>query len=278
MSRILYGKPVAALIRDKTALRAEKLAVKPCLAAVGFAEPHWEQYASSLDKSASSYGASVRRVTLPDGAGPETFYGAVSELSEDKAVHGIIVQQPLPAKFGGFAGFIPACKDVDCLGSDGIASLFRGGTGFCPATPSAVLALLDYYGVDVLGKNAVIIGRGISVGKPLSLMLLGRSATVTVCHTKTRDLAAVARNADILISACGAGGLVTENFVNPSATVIDVGLSFANGKTSGDVDFDAVNGRCAALSPVPGGIGPVTRACLFENLVTAAEQFNGAVK
>jgi methylenetetrahydrofolate dehydrogenase (NADP+)/methenyltetrahydrofolate cyclohydrolase len=140
-----------------------------------------------------------------------------------------------------------------------------------PATPLAVVKILEYYGIDMQGKNAVIIGRGIAVGKPLSLLLLNRNATVTVCHTKTVDIPSIAKKADLLVSAVGKAGLVTCDYVNENAVVIDVGLSFENGVASGDVDFDSVSQKCSAVSPVPGGVGPVTRACLFYNTLIASK-------
>ena len=161
-------------------------------------------------------------------------------------------------------------KDVDCLNPLSVCRLYNGENGLRPATPQAVIRLLDYYQIDLKGKNVVVVGRGNAVGKPLALMLLERNATVTVCHTKTVDLPAICRRADILVSACGVAGLITCDYVTRDSIVIDVGLSFVDGKTCGDVSKEVYE-KCLAVSPVPGGIGPVTRATLFENLLKAAK-------
>ena len=176
----------------------------------------------------------------------------------------------MPKTYVNVVNAIDVNKDVDCLNPLSVCRLYNGEAGFRPATPQAVLNLLDYYNIDLQGKNVVILGRGSAVGKPLALMALQRNATVTVCHTKTVDLPSVCRNADIIISACGVAGLVTNDFVTDKSIVIDVGLSFVNGVTSGDVSKEVYD-KCAAVSPVPGGVGPVTRATLFYNLLLASK-------
>lgn len=260
----LLGKPCAESIYESIRVGLVNKHVK--LVTVGFDEDRWNQYSNSLFKSATQLGIECEQIRLDVNVTPDEFCNVLKELSANPLVSGIIVQQPLPKEFLHAVNFVSVDKDVDCLNPLTVAKLYLGENGFRPATPLAVLRLLDYYGIDLQGKNIVIIGRGNAVGKPLALLALQRNATVTVCHTKTRNLPAICANADILISACGVAGLVTTDYVTENTIVIDVGLSFVNGKTCGDVDKQVYE-KCNAVSPVPGGVGPVTRAVLFENLL-----------
>ena len=265
-AKLLTGKPCAEDIYEGVCNAVAGKSVK--LVTVGFDEERWNQYSNSLEKSATKLGILCEQIRLEKDVSPDEFCNAVKRLSEDNAVTGVIVQQPLPKEYAHAVNYVSVDKDVDCLNPLTVANLYLGADGFRPATPQAVLRLLDYYGIELQGKNVVIIGRGNAVGKPLALMSLQRNATVTVCHTKTRNLSAICRNADVLISACGVAGLVTADYVTQDTIVIDVGLSFVNGKTCGDVDVEVYE-KCSAVSPVPGGVGPVTRAVLFENLIKA---------
>ena len=268
-AKLLLGKPCAEAIYAKV---REQLGSSKCkLVTVGFDEERWNQYCNSLSKSAANVGVVCERVSLPSDVSPNDFCKAVTKASCDPAVTGVIVQQPLPQEYANAVNCVDVNKDVDCLNPLTVAKLYQGVEGFRPATPQAVLRLLDFYNVDLQGKRVVIIGRGNAVGKPLMLMALQRNATVTVCHTKTRNLAEVCRSADILISACGVAGLVTADFVSENSVVIDVGLSFVDGKSRGDVAPDVYD-KCQAVSPVPGGVGPITRAVLFENLLLAQQK------
>ena len=206
---------------------------------------------------------------MGDNVLPDIFSYVVMTTCHQQDTTGVIVQQPLPKQYAKAVTFIDSNKDVDCLNPTSLAKLYMGEDGLYPATPLAVLRLLDYYGIDLQGKHVVIVGRGNAVGKPLALMALQRNATVTVCHTKTVDLPNICRSADVLVSACGVAGLITKDFVNPNSIVVDVGLSFVDGKTCGDVSAEVYD-VVAAVSPVPGGVGPVTRAVLFENLCKAS--------
>ena len=183
----------------------------------------------------------------------------------DSGADGVLVEQPLPKEMKPFVETVPVGADIDCVTDGQVAKLYRGEDGMRPATAQAVIEMLDYYDIDVAGKHVVVVGRGNAVGKPLALMLLQRNATVTVCHSKTQRLADVCRSADVVVSATGKPGLVTADFVTADSIVIDVGLSFVDGKTCGDV-AEEVYDKCAAVSPVPGGVGPVTRAVLLKNL------------
>ena len=268
-AKLLLGKPCSEAIYAKV---REQLGNATCkLVTVGFDEERWNQYSNSLSKSATNVGLVCEQISLESSVAPSEFCDAVAKASHDPTIAGVIVQQPLPKEYAAVVNFVDVNKDVDCLNPLTVAKLYQGADGFRPATPQAVLRLLDYYNIDLQGKHVVIIGRGAAVGKPLMLMALQRNATVTVCHTKTRNLPDVCKGADVLISACGVAGLVTEDFVTESSTVIDVGLSFVNGKSCGDVAQEVYD-KCRAVSPVPGGVGPVTRAVLFENLLFAQQK------
>ena len=263
MAELLLGKPVADEIY-KDILQYNK---KMRLAAIGLDDPAWRQYVVGLQKSGERCNVTVENLNL-QGRTPSEFCATVRATSARKDIDGVVIQQPLDYMYMDATEQILPEKDVDCISDTSIALLYRGIELFAPATPKAVLKLLKFYGVDLLGKNVVIVGRGNAVGKPLALMCIHQHATVTVCHTKTQNLAAVCRQADILISACGAPGLITREFVTEKSVVVDVGLSFVNGKTCGDV-AEEVQSIARAVSPVPGGVGPVTRAALFANLLEA---------
>ncbi len=271
-AQILYGKPVAEQIKQTVLQEAADLGRNLKIVTLGFeSNLEWGQYSKSLCKSAPSYNAVVENNYVADDITPDEFFAMLDGFSADDSVDGILVQQPLPKAFRFAIDHVNPKKDIDGLTASNLQALFCAKEVLVPATPLAVVKILDYYGIDVSGKNAVIIGRGIAVGKPLSLLMLNRNATVTVCHTKTVDIPSIARKADLLVSAVGKGGLVTVDYVNENSVVIDVGLSFENGVASGDVDFESVSQHCKAVSPVPGGVGPVTRACLFYNTLLASK-------
>lgn len=261
MAELLLGKTVAEAVFEMRELNGL------CLAAVGFQNAQWQQYVGALERSAQKCGVVVKNVNA-EGKTPLEFCNLVAEISARADVDGVILQQPLPKEFAEASKFLAATKDIDCISCESVAKLYRGEDGFQPATPLAVLRLLDFYGIDLAGKNVVIVGRGNAVGKPLALMCLKRNATVTVCHTKTQNLPSITKKADVLISACGVAGLITKEYVSPHSVVVDVGLSFVGGKTCGDVS-EEVYDIVQAVSPVPGGVGPVTRAALFCNLAKA---------
>lgn len=267
-AKLFFGKPCVEAMNQRISSGLQ--GKNALLCTIGFDDGKWNQYTESLSKSADKYGCQCRRVVAPSGVLVKDFSELIAENSADPNVTGVIVQQPLPKVYGEALSRIDVKKDLDCLNPLSVAAMYNGDEGFRPATPSAVIALLKFYGEEISGKRAVIVGRGNAVGKPLALMLLAENATVTVCHTKTRNLPEICRSADILVSACGVSGLITPEFVNENAVVIDVGLSFVEGKSRGDVS-DEVYKMCRAVSPVPGGIGPVTRAFLFENLLKATK-------
>ena len=268
MAELLLGAPVADKIYNELLAWDKPLR----LVTLGFNNPQWQQYVSALTKSGQKCRVTVENVNA-EGKTPAEFCQLIEEVCARDDVCGVMLQQPLPAEYAFATAHIAAEKDVDCISELSVAKLYRGAANFMPATPLAVLQLLDFYNVDLCGKNVVIVGRGNAVGKPLALMCLARNATVTVCHTKTRNLAEVCRSADVIISACGVANLLTREFVTANSVVVDVGLSFVDGKTRGDV-ADEVQTIAKAVSPVPGGVGPVTRAALFSNLLKAAKSNN----
>lgn len=265
MSALLLGKSVADSIADSARQAVQALGRQPVLATIGFDEPRWQQYAVSLARSAEKYGCRTENIVCDDGLSPNLFFDKVAECCARCDVDGVLLQQPLPIEYAKAVEYLSTDKDVDCLSPLSVFKFYSGQCGFRPATPTAALRLLEHYGYDLYGKNVAIIGRG-TVGKPLALMAIQKNATVTVCHTKTQNLAQVCNRADIVISACGVSGLVKPSFVTSQTIVVDVGLSFDNGKACGDVAAEVYD-VCKAVSPVPGGVGPVTRAVLFEQLI-----------
>ena len=204
----------------------------------------------------------------------------VRELNDDPAVAGILVQMPLPAHLDAEAVVeaIDPKKDVDGFHPENLGRLVRGLPGLRPCTPAGIMCMLDEYGIDPAGKNAVIVGRSSIVGKPMSLMLLARDATITVSHSHTdpRELARICQSADILVAACGMAKMIRGPWVKPGATVIDVGMDRdEDGKLCGDVDFESAGLVAGAITPVPGGVGPMTRAMLMHNVVLAARLQHG---
>ncbi len=262
---LLGGKIVAENIAQEIQFRVQNGFDKK-LCTIGFEQEEWLQYVTSLQKTCKKYGVYCENIVVQDEIVPQNFFRLVEETCNRKDVKGVMVQQPLPKQYKDAVNYVAVDKDVDCLNPLSVAKLYLGESGFLPATPKAVLQLLDFYKIDVEGKNVVVVGRGRAVGKPLALMLLARNATVTICHTKTQNLAKLCKNADIIVSACGVAGLITQDFVTEKSIVVDVGLSFVDGKTCGDVD-KSVYDVATAVSPVPGGVGPITRMALLQNLL-----------
>src|SRR3954452_3554830 len=269
------------LLRDETVarLRAEidalDVAVKPCLATVLVGDDRPSQiYVRSKHKKAQEAGMTSKHAELPADATQADVEAAVRGFEADPEVHGILVQLPLPAGLDAeaFLDLVPAEKDVDGLTEASMGRLVRGRPGHVPCTPKGVMRLLERYDIATAGKQAVVIGRSSLVGLPLALLLArkGTDATVTLAHSRTTDLVEVCRNADILVGAAGIAHLITAAHVKPGAAVIDVGVSRTEAGIVGDVDFDTVRHVAAAITPMPGGTGPMTIACLLENTLEAA--------
>ena len=269
----LTGRELATTIRAAAAARAAELTVagrQPRLAVVTATDDEASAaYVRSIANAAGKEGIACDVLRTTTAAGVSA---TLAQLADDPEVHGVMLQTPLPdgALLADLARAIPAGKDVDGASPESLGRLVAGLPAFAPATAEAVLALLDYYQVELRGRHAVVVGRSVVVGKPVAHLLLDRHATVTISHSRTADLAAITRQADVLVVAAGRAGLIGPEHVSPAATVIDVGTNVIDaGQLAGDVD-PAVAGVAAALSPVPGGIGPVTTALLLRHVVEAA--------
>jgi methylenetetrahydrofolate dehydrogenase (NADP+) / methenyltetrahydrofolate cyclohydrolase len=284
-ARILDGRTLAQKVRARIAddvarLRAEH-GIQPGLAAVLVGEdPASEVYVGMKRRATEAAGMLSRQVVLPTATTQEELEALVSELNEDEAIDGILVQLPLPRHLDPrpVQELIAPAKDVDALNPYTAGRLAVGDPTFLSCTPYGVLELLAEAGVDTVGANVVIVGRSNLVGRPLSNMLTlkGRDATVTLAHSRTRDLPAVCRTADVLVAAVGVAGLVTADMVRPGATVIDVGTNRTeDGKLVGDVDFEGVAEVAGAITPVPGGVGPMTVTMLLQNTLEAARVRRG---
>ena len=278
-ARILDGKALAASIRagvkDKVARLAQR-GLRPGLAVILAGDDAASRvYVRNKVRACEETGVRSRLVELPATVAEAELLARVRELNEDAAVHGILVQLPLPRQVNAARVLeaVSPAKDVDAFHDANLGALLAGKPGLVPCTPAGVMRLIDHAGVPVAGRRAVVIGRSNIVGKPLALLLLQRDATVTVCHSKTTDLAAVARQADLLVAAIGRAKLVGADMVKPGACVIDVGVNRASdGSLAGDVDFEPVKNIAGWITPVPGGVGPMTIAMLLENCLAAADK------
>lgn len=278
MATIWKGSDVSVAIDARTREAADKLSrrgVQPTLAIVRVGESGDDvAYERGAVKRAESVGVRVVKYALPQHVAERDLIRRIRLLGRSRGVHGILLLRPLPDGIGSERVFaaIAQEKDVDGVTAGSLAGVFaQTGLGFPPCTAEACIEILDYYGVDPAGKRAVVVGRSLVVGRPLSMLLLTRNATVTVCHTQTADLAAVTRGADILVAAAGKPGLICGEHVSPGQVVIDVGINFTSGgKLAGDVRFDEVMPVVSAVTPVPGGVGTVTTSVLAWHVVTAA--------
>jgi methylenetetrahydrofolate dehydrogenase (NADP+)/methenyltetrahydrofolate cyclohydrolase len=277
---VLDGKAIAAAVRAEVRERARALSrrgVEPGLAVVLVGDdPASQVYVRNKDKAAQEAGFSVRTLRLAATARQDDLLACVRELNADRAVHGILVQLPLPRGLDAAAAVraLDPAKDVDGLHPENVAKLVMGdSTGLVPCTPAGCLEICDRSSIALAGRRVVVVGRSMLVGKPLALLALRRDATVTVCHSKTADLAAVCREADVLFAAVGVPELVRGDWVRPGAAVIDVGINRReDGTLVGDVAFEEARARASAITPVPGGVGPMTIALLLANTVRAAER------
>lgn len=281
MAVLLKGAPVAKAITAELIERAgklESLGVVPTLAIVRVGEREDDlSYERGALKRCEKVGISCRRYLLPADVSQEELMGTVTEINEDPSIHGCLIFRPLPEHLEGDAvasALLPK-KDVDSMTPASLLSTLSGlGAGYAPCTAEAVLAILDHYGIDLDGANVVVVGRSLVIGKPVASMLLARNATVTTCHTHTRDLAEVCRRADIVVAAAGHARTLGADAVCTGQTVIDVGINWDSQaeKLVGDVDFEAVEPLVDAVTPVPGGVGAVTTAILARHVICAAEE------
>lgn len=281
-ARLIDGTAVARRVREDVARGVEKLlsagGVAPGLATVLIGgDPASEVYVRNKRRLCVEAGMQDMHRHLPGDADQKTVAALIDELADDPAVSGILLQLPTPKHLDSDAliARIPAEKDVDGLTTVNAGLLAQGRPGLRPCTPAGVMTLLDEYDVPLAGAEAVVVGRSVLVGKPMAQLLLARNATVTVCHSRTRNLADVCRRADVLVVAAGIPGLVGGDAVKPGATVIDVGIHRGEHGLHGDVQFAAAAEVAGAITPVPGGVGPMTIAMLLANTLTAARVQQG---
>ena len=276
-ARILDGRPIAAMIRARVARQVSafkgRYKFTPVLTAVMVGDQVASSvYVQQILRACKSVGVDSRVVELPRSATADELRAVLEDLNEDPEVAGIIVQQPLPRHIplSTLTDTIKPAKDIDGIHPLNTGLMALGYEGFLPACAEAAVEIPKYYGYPLEGKRAVVIGRSNVVGKPVQLLLMREHCTVTVCHRRTVNLAAEIARAEIVVTAAGAAGLVTGNMLHPGALVVDVGINVVGGRIVGDVDYDSALKVAAAITPVPGGVGPVTNAVLLEHLIRAA--------
>ena len=282
MAKIIDGKAVSASVKEAVAKEAAALKEKGIL--VGLAvvivgnDPASRVYVNNKKKACAACGIESYEYALPEETTEEELLALVEKLNDDPAVNGILVQLPLPRQIDEhrIIEAISPTKDVDAFHAVNVGKIMIGDFDFLPCTPSGCMDLIDSTGVPVEGKRCVVIGRSNIVGKPMAMLLLHRNGTVTICHSKTKNLKEICREADILVAAVGRPNFVTADMVKEGAVVIDVGMNrLENGKLCGDVDFEGVSKVAGWITPVPGGVGPMTIATLMRNTLTAAKLQNG---
>lgn len=278
MAMLLSGKEVAAGLNERLSRQVERLREKqvvPTLAILRVGErPDDLSYERSAMKRCEKLGVEARQVTLPADCTQQDLLQAIQGINEDASIHGCLMLRPLPRGLDEYA----ACealrpeKDVDCITSGSLARVFTGkGAGYAPCTAEACMEILDYYHCELEGQKAVVVGRSLVIGKPVAMLLLARNATVTICHTRTRDLAAECQKADVLVVAAGKAGAMDGSCISRGQVVVDVGIHMdEDGKMCGDVDFATAEPLAGAITPVPGGVGAVTTAVLLLHVVEAA--------
>ena len=289
MAKQLLGKEVnealVAALQARTAALKEK-GVQPTLGIIRLGEnPSDLSYEKGATKRAEEVGVAVKNYILPETATKEEVLKVIDEVNADASVHGVLMFRPLPKHLKNdqdeICNRLAPCKDVDSMTHMSNAGVFEGqDLGYAPCTPAACMEILDHYGIDCKGKNAVVIGRSLVVGKPAAMMLMGKNATVTVCHTKTVNTAEICKKADIIISAAGVLNSLTKDFVREGQIVIDVSMNWnpekitskGKGGIAGDAKFDEVEPIVEAITPVPGGVGSVTTSVLMKHVVEAAER------
>jgi methylenetetrahydrofolate dehydrogenase (NADP+)/methenyltetrahydrofolate cyclohydrolase len=280
-AKLLTGKEVAQKLdldiqKDVQELKAKGVNPALRIMIVGAAEDS-VFYANSAKKMAEKNGIACEIEQLPGAMSQDEFVNILKQRNADKTIHGIIVMRPFPKQIREdvVKHILAPEKDIDCFNPVNAGKIMAGDlTGFPPATPQAVMEILRFYQVPMSGKEAVVVGRSMVVGKPMSMLLLGENATVTVCHSKTQDLPGVCRRADILVAAIGKAKMITKDYIKPGATVMDVGINPEGEKFVGDVDTEPAKDVAGAITPVPGGVGTVTTRVLLKHVVKAAKLQN----
>jgi len=278
MAKILYGRNVAESLEGKIIEKVSEYTEKgiiPTLCVVRVGEnPEAEAYSNSIEKIFKKLGIKINKINFEENISLNDFINEMNSLGRNKDIHGILLLRPLSQDLEKLKAFqyIPPSKDVEGITYESLGKLIAGEDTFFPCTPQAVIELLDFYNIPIEGRNIVVVGRSISVGRPLSILLLHRNATVTICHSKTIDLKFYTRMADILMVAVGKPGIITEDMVKENGIVIDIGTNVVDGKLVGDVDFERVKDKVEAITPVPGGVGVITTRILALNLLKAIEK------
>ena len=274
------GAPVAQALTERLIVKANQLKVQgivPTLAIVRVGErPEDLSYERGALKRCEKVGIRVRQFTLPEESSHGDLMAVIEQINADREIHGCLLFRPLPPQIdeAAICAALDPAKDVDGVTAGSLAAVFTGsGAGYPPCTAQACMEILNYYGCDLTGKRAVVVGRSLVVGKPLSMLLLGKNATVTLCHTRTADLAVECRRAEVLIAAAGRANMIGRDHLAPGQLVLDVGINVdENGNLVGDVDFAAADEIVGAVTPVPGGVGAVTTSVLAAHVLQAAEQ------
>lgn len=280
MATLLRGAEVVSALNEKVQTDVRALTARgvvPTLAILRVGEkPDDLAYERGAMKRAETVGVSIRQIVLPETVTQEALLSEIAQINADDSIHGCLMLRPLPKHIDDSVvreALLPE-KDIDGITQGSLAGVFAGTKrGFPPCTAKACMEMLAYYNIDPAGKNAVVIGRSLVIGKPVAMMLLQQNATVTICHTRTKDMPSVTRRAEILIVAAGKPGVVGAEYVSAGQTVLDVGINFTSeGKMTGDVDFPAVEPIVGAITPVPGGVGTVTTSVLMAHVVEAANR------
>lgn len=281
MTTLIEGKTVSSAVKEKVKQEVERLkeqSVFPCLAVIIVGnDPASRVYVNNKKKACEQTGIKSLEYALGEDTTEEELLSLIDKLNADSSVSGILCQLPLPKQINETAVIerISSIKDVDCFSCVNVGKMWTGSAVFSPCTPAGIIELLDYYNIDCCGKNCVIIGRSNIVGKPMACLMLEKNATVTVAHSRTKNLKEVCAAADIIIAAVGRAKFVTADMVKDGAVVIDVGINrMENGKLCGDVDFENIFEKASYITPVPGGCGPMTIAILMKNTLAACKYQN----
>lgn len=283
MSKIIDGKIISASVKDRVKAEVEKLnqnGISVGLAVIIVGEdPASKVYVANKKKACEALGIVSEEYALPESTTNEELLDLIDELNHKDSINGILCQLPLPRHLDEklIINSIDPEKDVDAFHPTNVGKIMIGDYDFLPCTPAGVMEMLAFEGIEVEGKNCVVIGRSNIVGKPMNMLLLHKNGTVTICHSKTKNLKEICKNADILVAAVGKPKFVTADMVKIGAVVIDVGINRVDGKLCGDVDYENVATKTSAITPVPGGVGPMTIAMLMQNTLTAAKKQNNLI-
>lgn len=283
MTKIIDGKAVSADVKEKIKAEVLKLnekGISVCLAVILVGEdPASKIYVANKKKACEALGIISQEYLLPDNTTTDELLSLIDTLNNEKTVNGILCQLPLPKTIDEqtvINAILPQ-KDVDAFHPFNVGKIMIGDFDFVPCTPAGIMEMLKYYDIEIEGKNCVVIGRSNIVGKPMSMLLLHKNGTVTTCHSRTKNIKEITCKADILVSAVGKANFVTADMVKDGAVVIDVGMNRSEGKLCGDVCFDEIFAKSSFITPVPGGVGPMTIAMLMKNTVTAAKKQNNII-